>query len=116
MQADIWQQDPIDLLAAPYIGYAWLAGPLLLMLGLTISAIRQRKPVAASVARGVRNSAVPMASFLFIAFVLLAFFTLHQEARIADNVRRENENEGRYMATLLGVDWPDLPSAPPITP
>ena len=85
---------------------ASLAVPLLLALGLGVTALVRRIAVFSTLTAGFRRLAVPLACLLVVAYGGVLIGTERQERRVTDFNRHIVSEGGRYFAAQAGQPWP----------
>ena len=85
---------------------ASLAAPLLLALGLGLTALVRRVPVAGALSTGFFRSALPLACLLVIVYGGLLIGTVRQERLLSAFTQQFVTEGGRYFAARAGQAWP----------
>jgi hypothetical protein len=88
---------------------AAVAVPILLIGALAFISSGLRVPVSVGVVRGVRGLALPVACALLLVYAGLTIQTVWQETRVRGELAETVRHEGRYLARLAGLPWPDVP-------
>jgi hypothetical protein len=65
-----------------------------------------RIPMAAGLVAGLRRCAAPLAAALVLAYAALAVLTARQEAAATSHLEQTVRHEGRYLAGVVGEEWP----------
>ncbi len=86
--------------------------PLLIVpataLVITIVSWRCRVPVSVGLARGFRGIGVPLACLLVLPYAAIVATQARAETRENAAMERRWQGEGRYMAELVGEEWPGV--------
>lgn len=94
----------------PWASPAWTLASLLLPLAwagiFAVGSRVLRVPVSVGLVRGFRGAAVPTACVLLLLNGGLVLAAARQEALIEHGVQETLKHEGRYLAGLVGQDWP----------